>query len=76
MSCRFWHREDRQNITGVGAVAACRRYPVTNTLRTLMQQNPLTKAMSAEQVPANLPHPLVHMSDWCGEYQLETRAAP
>lgn len=87
--CKFWQRDRAQRIevpkpvNGTAtekitvAIAPCRRFPPLAALRTHLQKQftPQGLAMVPTQIAESLPHVATAANDWCGEFQLETRAA-
>lgn len=75
-TCRFWDRVNVQKNGAGEALARCRRYPPTGVLSTQFQpalDARGNKVMQPVQVPATIPRH-TPAGEWCGEYQIETRA--
>lgn len=80
-TCRFWDRDKQSQVPGqMGAqqtIAPCRRYPITATLMTTLQKGIDGRGqvvMQPMQSPATVPT-FSPSTEWCGEYQIETRAS-
>ncbi len=73
-TCRFFDRDKAQVLPNAGSCAPCRRFPPTTALRTVTNFAPGMRAPQVAQQPSTLPT-FVQATEWCGEWQLETRAA-